>query len=229
MFDLENHTARQVNEFTYEQWMIDRPGQFRKGLFESGDGREAKIEPQGKLAYGKDSAYFGKCEVLPSDLRQMKVRIAGVKFADEPHWGSYHTYATGKPIRRGLEIYSDGKPPVISAETERIVRESATGQFSETDEALIELANVTTRPEIVSSERPPFLEEAAAAGIGGLLILSAVMSADGTVRGIRVVRGLSHGLTEQAVEVTRHIKFKPATKDGQPVSVRLPLEYRFGG
>jgi hypothetical protein len=35
------------------------------------------------------------------------------------------------------------------------------------------------------------------------------------------------GLTEQAIKAARRIKFIPATKDGQPVSTYIQLEYNF--
>jgi hypothetical protein len=54
-----------------------------------------------------------------------------------------------------------------------------------------------------------------------------VLAADETVKHIEVKTGLPHGLSESAVEVARRIKFKPALKDGKPVSVRVLLEYRF--
>jgi Gram-negative bacterial TonB protein C-terminal len=34
-------------------------------------------------------------------------------------------------------------------------------------------------------------------------------------------------LTRKAIEATRKIKFNPATKDGEPVSVRGNLEFSF--
>jgi len=44
---------------------------------------------------------------------------------------------------------------------------------------------------------------------------------------IKVVRGLPHGLNENAIEATKKIRFKPAVKDGKPVSVRGQLEFTF--
>jgi hypothetical protein len=38
---------------------------------------------------------------------------------------------------------------------------------------------------------------------------------------------LPEGLTEQAIEAARDIEFKPASKDGRPVSQYVTVEYNF--
>jgi len=38
---------------------------------------------------------------------------------------------------------------------------------------------------------------------------------------------LGYGLTTEAVKAARLIKFHPAIKDGQPVSMSIQLEYNF--
>jgi protein TonB len=57
--------------------------------------------------------------------------------------------------------------------------------------------------------------------------MSVLVGEDGTVKSIRVVRGLPDGLTEQAVAVARETKFKPAMKDGKPVPLWVGLEISF--
>jgi TonB family protein len=61
----------------------------------------------------------------------------------------------------------------------------------------------------------------------GYVILRAILSADGTVKHIEVVTGLPHGLSESAIDAARQIKFKPAIKDGKPVSSWVELVYQF--
>lgn len=58
-------------------------------------------------------------------------------------------------------------------------------------------------------------------------MLRAVFAADGTVRHILVLAGLTEGLTERSVAAARRIKFVPATVNGVPVSVAVQLEYNF--
>ncbi|HZF40058.1 MAG TPA: energy transducer TonB [Blastocatellia bacterium] len=42
-----------------------------------------------------------------------------------------------------------------------------------------------------------------------------------------IIQGLDHGLTEQAIEAARKIRFTPAMRDGKPVSVIGSLEFTF--
>jgi TonB family protein len=63
--------------------------------------------------------------------------------------------------------------------------------------------------------------------IAGTVVLRAVFSSAGTVTNIRVVSSLPDGLTEQAIEAAKKIRFVPATKDGHPVSMYMELRYNF--
>jgi len=57
--------------------------------------------------------------------------------------------------------------------------------------------------------------------------LKAVFASTGAVRDVQVVSGLPFGLTEKALAALKQIRFVPAMKDGQLVSVHLQLEYNF--
>ena len=61
----------------------------------------------------------------------------------------------------------------------------------------------------------------------GFVILRAILAADETVKHIEVITGLPHGLSESAIDAARQIKFKPAMKDGKPVSSWVELVYQF--
>ena len=49
----------------------------------------------------------------------------------------------------------------------------------------------------------------------------------GEVTEVKVVEGLSHGLTERAIEAAKRITFVPAESNGKKVSFRMTLEYYF--
>jgi hypothetical protein len=49
----------------------------------------------------------------------------------------------------------------------------------------------------------------------------------GQIGSVRVVRGLPYGLTAQALIAAQKIRFDPALKNGQPISVRGNLEFSF--
>lgn len=83
------------------------------------------------------------------------------------------------------------------------------------------------RAQILAKPEPGYTEAARRAGVAGVVRLRAVLGADGKVRHVLVLRRLSHGLTEKAVEAARRIRFNPATLAGQPVSQYVVLEYGF--
>ena len=63
--------------------------------------------------------------------------------------------------------------------------------------------------------------------VSGTVVLRAVFSSSGEVVQIRALRTLPFGLTERAIAAARQIRFVPAVKGGQPVSVAMQLEYNF--
>ena len=80
---------------------------------------------------------------------------------------------------------------------------------------------------VLDKPEPAYTEVARQHGVGGTVTLRCVFMADGTVKHFLVVAGLPDGLTEQAIQAARDIKFIPATKDGKPVSMWMELQYNF--
>ena len=80
---------------------------------------------------------------------------------------------------------------------------------------------------ILYKEKARYTEEARQNKVQGTVVLSAVFTSDGRVTQVRVIRGLPDGLTEKAIEAAQKIKFQPATKSGQAVTVRGQLEFTF--
>ena len=96
---------------------------------------------------------------------------------------------------------------------------SADGPF--TAKELGQKARIVYKPE------PDYTEEARRGNIRGAAKLRAVLSPDGKVRDISVIKGLPNGLTESAMRAARRMLFFPAAKDGRPVSQYVVLEYHF--
>jgi TonB family protein len=86
---------------------------------------------------------------------------------------------------------------------------------------------VTTRARVISKPEPQYTEEARRSGITGTVILRVVFSRTGEVTNIQAVQSLSAGLTERAIAAARQIRFVPATRNGQAVSMYMQLEYNF--
>jgi TonB family protein len=87
--------------------------------------------------------------------------------------------------------------------------------------------NVTEKARILSRPEPVYPPLASQRGVHGVVILRAVFGADGRVRTIHVFQPLPYGLTEVSIKAARAIKFKPAIKDGHPVSQYIQIEYNF--
>ena len=80
---------------------------------------------------------------------------------------------------------------------------------------------------LLMKPEPSYTEDARQNQITGTVVLKAVFSANGSVLNLRVVSGLSHGLTEKAINAAQRIKFIPAAKDGKFVPIWMQLEYNF--
>lgn len=84
-------------------------------------------------------------------------------------------------------------------------------------------------PVLVRNVKPAYTAQALAARVQGVVVLSAVVLADGTVGEITVVRSLDtqYGLDDSAVSATKQWLFNPGTKDGVAVAVRVTIEMSF--
>jgi TonB family protein len=51
----------------------------------------------------------------------------------------------------------------------------------------------------------------------GEVLLRVLFAATGEARVIEKIRGLGHGLDENAIRAAQQIRFKPALRDGEPV------------
>jgi TonB family protein len=86
---------------------------------------------------------------------------------------------------------------------------------------------VSERARVLSKPEPQYTEEARRNSITGTVILRVVFSRTGEVTNIRALQSLGGGLTEKAMAAARQIRFVPARKNGQPVSMYMQLEYNF--
>jgi TonB family protein len=86
---------------------------------------------------------------------------------------------------------------------------------------------VTTKVRILEKKEPTYTESARKFGVQGTVVLRAVFSKTGEVTNIHAIRKVPHGLTQNAIAAARAIRFTPAAKDGQPVSMWIELQYNF--
>lgn len=110
----------------------------------------------------------------------------------------------------------DGKPSAKSP-----------GDTSAATEEVFSPRDVTTRAQILSKPNPGYTLEARRNGTSGRVQLRLLLSSAGKISTVKVLKGLPDGLTESAVKAACQIRFKPAIKDGNPVSQHLIVEYGF--
>jgi TonB family protein len=90
-----------------------------------------------------------------------------------------------------------------------------------------EIAARAIAAEILFKPTPVYTQEARSLRIEGEVLLEVVLEASGNLRVVRIVRGLGHGLDDNAVKAAEQIHFKPATRDGQPTDSTVVLHIIF--
>jgi len=90
-----------------------------------------------------------------------------------------------------------------------------------------EVAAKAVPAEILSKPTPIYTQEAKSLRIEGEVLLEVVLEKSGSLRVLRVVRGLGHGLDDNAVRAAEQIHFKPATRDGEPTDSTVVLHIIF--
>lgn len=87
--------------------------------------------------------------------------------------------------------------------------------------------NGVSTPQVIYQVDADFSEEARKAKFQGEVIVSLVVDAAGHPQNVKVPRPIGMGLDEKAVEAVRQYRFKPATKNGQPVAVLMNVAVNF--
>lgn len=101
------------------------------------------------------------------------------------------------------------------------------GSGAGTGGGVFRIGGGVSRPELIFKPEPEYSEEARKAKFQGTVLLSIVVMADGSTSNIRVIRPLGLGLDEKAIEAVKRWKFRPSTKDGNPVAVHANVEVNF--
>ena len=104
----------------------------------------------------------------------------------------------------------------------RAVRQGGFGDLDGTAKAEAPKKHLETGPpqipvEILSKPKPDYTEDARKEKIEGEVLVRVMFTAAGEVRVLDVVKGLGHGLDQNALRAAQQIKFKPAQRNGQPV------------
>jgi TonB family protein len=89
--------------------------------------------------------------------------------------------------------------------------------------------NGVSAPKCVSCPAAEYTSQARKDKLAGTVTLVVIVTADGTVRDIRLKsKALGEGLDESAIKTVRKWEFKPAVdRDGNPVPVRVTVQVSF--
>lgn len=81
--------------------------------------------------------------------------------------------------------------------------------------------------EILAKPRPEYTSEARQLQIEGEVLVEVLFAASGEASVLAVVRGLGHGLDENALAAARAIRFHPAERDGETVDSKAIVHIVF--
>lgn len=96
------------------------------------------------------------------------------------------------------------------------------------DELIYPIGGPVTDPIPIRNPNPGYTAQARERKVEGTILLAVVIGKDGSVSGVRVLRGLGYGLDESAIDtVSRKWLFKPSTLYGRPVAVQATVEVTF--
>ncbi len=95
------------------------------------------------------------------------------------------------------------------------------------DEGPIRVGGQLKEPRRIKYVDPVYPEIARRARVSGPVILEVVLDKEGNPKSVKVLRGLSMGLTEAAVEAVKQWKWEPSTLNGRPVEVIIIVTVNF--
>jgi TonB family protein len=89
--------------------------------------------------------------------------------------------------------------------------------------------NGVTMPKLLREVKPEYTSDAMRAKVQGVVLLECVVSTNGSVEQIKVIRSLDQtfGLDDQAIKAARQWRFSPGTRLGEAVPVLVTIELSF--
>jgi len=141
-----------------------------------------------------------------------------------PHWGDplskSFAYSNGPGERGGM---GEGERGGIGSNKGPYGPGPGSGPSQDGAQANLNIS----APKIIYQIEPEFSEEARRAKHQGSVILVVDVDVSGRVSNIRVVKSLGLGLDEKAVEAVSRWRFRPAQKNGKPITVPATIDVNF--
>ena len=214
------NTPRTETALPVQTAMVRPPVQ--TGLF--GANLPPEIAPKLPVPLARDAGFDREASQIPPAPQPAKPASAGF---DTRSAGSRPKTATAV-IQTGA--FEQAPPDEKPAALDRSVRKTG---FDEPKAVAAPAQRTAPAPaivrpvEILEKPKPVYTAEARAQKIEGTVLLDVTFAATGEVRVLGVVRGLGHGLDENAIDAARRIRFTPAIQAGAPVDQRVVLHVVF--
>ena len=182
---------------------------------------------------------FGDPNGIPARANQAKaVNIAAAGSFDLPSGTGYGNGNWSSKSSRGVSVSSGfgNGTPAQDSRLHNSISQSAVQQSGFGDADAPVAAGMQSHPaqsaaavpaEILSKPAPLYTQEARGLKIEGEVLLEVVLESSGSLRVLRVLRGLGHGLDDNAVKAAEQIRFKPATRNGEPADSTVVLHIIF--
>ena len=94
-------------------------------------------------------------------------------------------------------------------------------------DGVYEIGNGVKAPRPVSTPDAEYTDRARKKKINGTVIVAMIVTPEGNVRDVKVIKTLDKDLDKQALAAVSKWTFEPATKEGIPVAVHLKAEVSF--
>jgi TonB family protein len=161
---------------------------------------------------------------LMNHLYDFNIRITGVKFESDEYWLVARPGKTPSTDRVRMPFNFPDDAALVGI---KVKKKNSPADQDRLAAVSPQPMSSSLRPKILYKEKAQYTQEAKDNKVEGQVVLNVVFGSDGQLGDIEVIRGLPHGLTEKAIMAAKQIRFEPAVKDGQPVSVRGNLEFMF--
>jgi TonB family protein len=118
----------------------------------------------------------------------------------------------------------DSQPPAVKSDS---AKGGGEGAVTSGDNDVLKVGGDVKEPVELTRVQPTYPVEARKNGIQGIVKLDAVIDEKGVVTRVEPIESPDPSLTEAAIAAVRKWTYKPATKKGKPVRVRLTVHVSF--
>jgi TonB family protein len=124
-------------------------------------------------------------------------------------------------------LTSQGRKSEADELTASVSKPAVVRPAPKTSDGVYRVGGGVSAPTLTFKVEPGYSQEALAAKLQGTVTLYVEIGPDGSAHHIQVTQGLGLGLDQHAVEAVSQWRFKPGTKDGQPVFVAATIQVNF--